>query len=310
MVSQCELGYYFCEVIEMGRMYFAKMNINEQIYELYEGKKSLNELQKKIFSGISTKINIFDEKGGRIKFFDLDIASQGFKVTGNLGYIKKGVHSSYDPEKDTAIDTTDNNKIDYISFFFDVENELLAYMTIPVLGRKQVLTFFQRLIKKGSNVGVEFLQESNISDIKKEIRRFQHISKLEVRLVPPNGDKDDFAELSSLTVDRIQESNATKIEQKFQTQRKEGIKRDSELVKNYITAAGLGYSEIKFSGKDTSGQSLEISSDTTTPYTKNVPSDQVKNHTKIADIARAGIASIMEYRTKEKLKLDQRKNKK
>ena len=151
---------------------------------------------------------------------------------------------------------------------------------------------------------MEFLQESNVADIKREISKFQRISKLEVKLVPPNGDKEDFADLASLTVDRIQESNATKIKQQFQTQRKEGIKKDSKLVKNYITAAGLGYSEIKFSGKDTSGQNFEVSSDKTTPYTKMVSSDQTKNHSQIANVGRAGIISILEYRTKERMRLD------
>ena len=138
----------------MAKMYFAKMNINEQIYEMYEGKQNLEELVKKIFAGLSTKINIYDDKGGRIKLFDLDISPEGLKITGNLGYIKRGVHSSYDPEKDTAIDTTDNNKINYVSFYFDLENEILAYMTIPTLGRKQVLKYFQGLIKEGSNLSL------------------------------------------------------------------------------------------------------------------------------------------------------------
>ncbi|WP_302804434.1 DUF4747 family protein [Schleiferilactobacillus harbinensis] len=294
----------------MGKMYFAKMNVNEEIFEVYDGDKSISELTKKVFSGISSSVDIHDEFGGRIKFFDLDFDTTLLRVTGNLGYIKKGVHSSYDPETDDAIDTTDDNKIEYISFYFDVQNEILAYMSALALGRKKVLDYFERLIKKGSGVGVVFIQAANITDIQREILRFQRISKLVVRLVPPNGDKKDFEELASLSVDRIQESNATKIEQSFQTQRKAGIKRDSALVQNYIKTTGLGYSELKFSGKDKTGNDLEISSNQNTPYTRNVSRDQVKNHTVISEVGEAGVLSILKNRTEIALGLKHNKTQK
>lgn len=282
----------------MSKVYFAKMNINEQIYEIYEGKQTVKQLINKIFAGISTRIDIHDEKGGRIKFFNLDIDNEGLGVTGNLGYIRSGVHSSYDPESDTAIDTVDNNKIEYITFYFDVEKELLGYTVLPILQRKRVLDYFTQLIKRGSGVGVEFITESNVDDINSEIKRYSKISKLEVKLVPPNGDKEDFAELTSLTADRIQESNTTKVTQKFQTQRAEGIDKKSKLVINYIKSAALGYSEIKFSGKDKSGNNLEIDSSKTVPYTKTVSSYESKNHTKIKNVVEAGINAIMINRTK------------
>lgn len=284
-------------------MHFAKMNINEDIYQVYAGKKDIRTLLGKIFAGISANINIYDDKGGRIKFFDLDIANEGYIVTGNIGYIKKGVHSSYDPEKDTAIDTLDNNKIDYVSFYFDVDNELLGYMTLPVLSRNKVPEYFSKLIKKGSDIGVEFIQETNVGDIRTEIRKYSKISKLDVKVVPPNGDKEDFADLFSIDMDGLSESNATKVHQTFQTQRKEGINKDSRLVQNYITGAGLGYAELKFSGKDRSNNELEVSSSKTAPYTREVPANQTKNHSKISDVGKAGISVIMEYRAKLRLSL-------
>lgn len=291
----------------MSKVYFAKMNINEQIYEVYEGKKSVKELTKKIFSGLTTTVNVFDNKGGRIKFFNLDIDDTGLGITGNLGYIKSGVHSSYDPDKDTAIDTVDVNKMEYITFYFDVENELLGYTVLPVLSKKKVLEYFSELIKKGSGIGVEFIIESNIADIDSELRKYSKISKLEVKLVPPNGDKEDFAELSSLTVDRIQESNSTKITQKFQTQRKDGIDKDSALVQNYIKSVGLGYSEIKFTGKDKSNDDLEVDSSETVPYTRNISSYKSRDHTKVKEIVKSGISALMEYKTKIRLGLKKKK---
>lgn len=56
----------------MGKMYFAKMNINEDIYEVYNGQKNLDELVKKIFINILPKTKVYDDKGGRFKFFGLE----------------------------------------------------------------------------------------------------------------------------------------------------------------------------------------------------------------------------------------------
>ncbi|MEB3364995.1 hypothetical protein SDC49_20045 [Lactobacillus sp. R2/2] len=122
----------------MAKLYFAKMNVNDQIYEVYANKGLLSKLKQYIFLGISAKEDIPDDKGGRYKFFDLDKPNDtSLTITGNLGYINAGVHSSYDPDSDDAIDITDKNKLEYITFYFDVEHEILAYMTVPVLSRKR-----------------------------------------------------------------------------------------------------------------------------------------------------------------------------
>lgn len=284
-------------------MYFAKMNINENIYEVYNNEKKLDSLIQKIFLSITTKTEIYDKNGGRYKFFDLDANTDNMSIVGNLGYIKAGIHSSYDPDKDSAIDVVDKNKLEYVTYYFDVQHEMLAYMTLPVLGKKKVLDIFSRLIKKESDIGVEFIQESNLNNLQAELKKFKKLSKLEVKLVPPNGDKEDFAALTSLSVDKIEESRATKISQNFQTQRKEGLKQDSELIKNTITSVGLGYAEAKFYGKDSSDEKIEVSTSMDTPYKKFVHPNSTKSHSVISEKGRSGITNILEYKTRTRLNM-------
>ncbi|EHU4984111.1 hypothetical protein C8142_RS12860, partial [Enterococcus faecalis] len=88
----------------MAKLFFSKMNINDEIFDVYEGKTELDKLLTSIYNGITNKVQIHDEYGGRYKFFDIDKFDDNSIIKGRLGYIKKGVHSSYDPEKDTAID--------------------------------------------------------------------------------------------------------------------------------------------------------------------------------------------------------------
>ncbi|WP_221641477.1 hypothetical protein [Listeria booriae] len=116
----------------MAKIYFAKMNINDEIFEVYKGEKELSSLLKKIYEKINNEDELYDEYGGRYKFFDLDKVVDdntkgSLQILGRLGYIKKGVHSSYDPENDTAIDLEDKNKLEYVTFYFDVDRELIAF---------------------------------------------------------------------------------------------------------------------------------------------------------------------------------------
>lgn len=242
-------------------------------------------------------------RGEGLSSLDLNTNPDDMTVTGNLGYIKPGVHSSYDPDSDSAIDTIDENKIEYITFYFDVKREILAFMTVPILSVEKILDTFSRLIKKESEIGVEFIQESNLDDLKNELRKFSKLSKLEVKLVPPNGDKEDFAALFSLSTEKLEESGSTKVTQAFQTQKKVGLNMHSALVEDTISGVILGYAEAKFSGKDKSEEGIEVSTSKKAPYTKYVNQNETKSHSIVSEKGRAGVANILEYKAKLRLKM-------
>ncbi|MEQ7028503.1 hypothetical protein [Enterococcus gallinarum] len=280
----------------MSKIFFAKMNINEDIYEVYNNKKNINKLLQKIYLNVKKSTVIHDEKGGRFKFFDIDKFEDNSVIHGRLGYIKKGVHSSYDPEKDTAIDTLDNNKIDYITFYFDVYNEMLAFTVTPSLTKKKVLKYFEDLIKKESDVGVIFILESDISELKVQLRKVKVLRKVSLNLVPPNGDKNQFANLFSLTSDKVAEAGATSIKQEYGNRSKEGLKKDSDLIEDATRGIGLGYAEGSFYGKDTHGEKVEIHTEKNTPYFKTVDNNQNKSKSIIAEKGRAGIIDLLAYK--------------
>lgn len=284
----------------MAKLYFAKMNVNDQIYEVYDKDGLLSKLKQNIFLGISTKEDIPDDKGGRYKFFDLDKPNDtSLTITGNLGYINAGVHSSYDPDSDDAIDITDKNKLEYITFYFDVEHEILAYMTVPVLSRKKVLSVFTELILKGTKkyeeqgIGVEFIPETNLTDLNDELKKFQHLSKVEVKLVPPNGDKEDFKSLSSIDVAEVQDANATNIKQTFGTRSKKGLNKKSTLIKKIKRSVGLGFAIAHFYGKNSNNEDIDTNTAKDSLFTKNVPSNSTKKQAIIKEKGKAGVNQIL-----------------
>lgn len=267
----------------MATIYFAKMNINEQIYDVYKDPKLLPELLTTIYAKLSAGTSIYDRFGGRIKLFDLDKNEDNTTIIGNMGYIKEGEHSSYDPDNDTAVDVEDPNKMEYLIFYFDVHKEMLAFTTSPKMRQKAVLANMTSLIKKTTDVGVEFMLEPNVDELDTRIREFSVLKKLKVKLVPPNGDKTDFANIYSLNAEKVQNSRATKIEMDYSTQQKDGLDRDSELVQDNIKGVKMGYSEATFQGKNEHGEDLTLETSEDTPYKKSVRSSDNKNRGVIAE---------------------------
>lgn len=243
-----------------------------------------------------TKTIIYDDKGGRFKFFDLDKADDNSIIMGRLGYIKKGVHSSYDPENDTAIDTLDDNKIEYITFYFDVYKEMLAFTVTPILTKKKVLKYFEELIKKESNIGVIFMLESDIAELKIQLRKVDVLRKVILNLVPPNGDKDQFAKLFSLDAEKVSEAGATSIKQEYRNSSKQGLKKDSDLIEDATTGIALGYAEGVFYGKNNQGEPVEIHTEDNAPFVKQIDNAQNKDKLIIAEKGRAGIVDLLAYK--------------
>lgn len=285
----------------MAKLYFVKMNINNKIYEVYNNKHLLPKLLQSIFLGISTEEEINDEKGGRYKFFDID-KRDDMTLTGYLGYIKSGVHSSYDPDTDDAIDITDKNKLEYITFYFDVQHEILAYMTVPVLGKKRVPLVFSKLILEGTKkyeergIFVEFMPISNSESLDKAFKQFKQLSKIEVNLVLPNGDKKDWEGLTSI----FEDANVTKSQNILSSSRKEGIDLKSKMIDKVKNGSILGFLVAKLTGKNSNNEKIETNTAEDSPYTKNIPAESTKSQSVIREKGSTGVNSILINRPKIK----------
>lgn len=280
----------------MGKIYFAKMNINDEIYEVYDGKTKILSLLKKIFSDFNNKENVYDEFGGRYKFFDID-KKENLVLTGRLGYIKNGIHSTYDPDNDTAVDIEDKNKIEYCTFYFDVKSEMIGFNTKLGLNSGKFLNKFSMLIKKMSDIGVVFILESDIGELKSSLKEIDILKKIELKLVPPNGDKEDFKDLFSLDPDRFQDADITQVKQILATRKASGLNKTSEAINKMISGIGLGYAEAKFFGKKRNGETKEVSSKKDAPYTKIIPTNFNNNTSKISEVSQAAIGDILANKT-------------
>lgn len=311
----------------MSKIYFAKVNINEQIYKVYNDEISLDSLLSDVYRNIENQtilsdkefdsyIKAIEEKEikdvdfdqqelsnpelsntGRYKFFDISKSNTAEKIiSGRLGYIKPGTHSSYDPEEDTVIEEFDENKIDYITFYFDVDNEIIAFTNSRGLRNNRILRVISALIRKATGIGLELYLEKNVIDFKKGVGEVDTLKKIEVDLIPPNNNDEEFEDLFNVTGERVKESEAEEIKQQYSTKKKKGLNKRSKLVQKIIIGVGLSYANAKFSGFDKQDEIISVDSRKKFPYTKEVRSKDSKDKIIISRKAEQGITDILRKR--------------
>lgn len=284
----------------MAYVYFAKLNINREIYDVYNGTKDFKSLLNKIVEGIwHGHKSFFDENGGEYKLFGVDNMLDENYLMGHLGYIKEGFHSSYDRENNKAIDVFDKDKLDYVAFYFNYDYEILAYTTSTKMRQKNFLEIFKKLVLVNSEIGVELIPQTNSTDLKREIASFERLKRIHLKIVPSNDDKDPMQDLFGITSETMEDINANRIEQNYVSTQKEGLNKSSESVNKVIQGIAEGYGEGKFIGEDSSGDPKEVDSSKTVPFRQTVSSYNSKDKQTIASKGKAGVSKILEFRRRE-----------
>lgn len=307
----------------MSKLYFAKMNISDKIFDVYDGKEKIEDLLGVIFSKINTKKSILVKNGqvftdtgtkievdrndlskkedefeevrkSKIKFLTIDKVNSDRCISGYLGEIAAEERSTYDAEKDGISSELVENALDFVTFYFDVNKEILAFTTTLKLSRKKVLEYFESLIYELSEVGVRFVLETDSEAFNKKIKSFNLVSKLEVKLFPPNGQQEDFDRLlGGVTAEDMKETGASYFTQKYSSLKKDGLQMASKLMKSFIQAVKLGYANAKITGKSPSGSKEVITSVDDAPYTEEINSVESKSQSIVAEVAKQGIQKIL-----------------
>lgn len=275
----------------MGKLFIGKLNINNDIYEVYDKKKDIKKILNSIYKGINANVILNEEDGGRYKFFDIDSKENGV-ITGKLGHIKAGIDSTYDPNKDTAIDVKNPNKIDYVVFHVNLDDELIAFTTSISIRHKKFFEVFEDLIMKGTKIGVSLKMINDSEKFDEKFKKMEVLKKVKIKFIPPNDDEEDFSKLFSVSPAKFKEANITRATQTLSTRKKDGLKKDSTAIQGYITGTKLGYAEAQFSGKDYTGTDIDIDTAKDTPKYAIVSQNNIHNNHIIAKTANKVFESI------------------
>ncbi len=295
----------------MSTIYFAKFNINEKIYEVYDGKENLDELLTKVFLGMKTDVELSEirrKKDVNFKFITLDKDAEKFTVNGRLVAYAPGVHVSYDEEKDDVVETKDSKKATYVTFYFDVRREAIGFVPKNDFGRKMFIERFKMLIENlVPEVGeVELVLEKDSQILDEKLQLINHVDEISIDLIPPNNDKELFESLFGINSDDLADTGGSKYSFKIKGTTKKGLNLASTFVKNLVNGVIVGYGTLFARGKNTSGDPIQVNSEEQALYTKGIIDINKDNIPEISEKSKTGIVRLATMKATAKGDLIQR----
>ncbi len=277
----------------MSRIHYAKFNFNEDIYKIYDNDELREEFLYKVFSGIDSKLSIKD-KDGTFKFISLHKNSDEYIINGRVVLYAPGTHISYNQDKDDVNEVKDDKMAQYITFSFHVRKEIVGFVPKRNFGKNQFVEKFSRLVEGMCEIGeVKMYLETDLKELQEKLKVFSFVKSVDVRVIPPNSDRDDFAALMGSNAEQIKETKATKFEMSFMGTAKKGINIASTYIQKWIGAITRGYGEMSVKGENSSHDEIIVHSKTDALFTRPIHNNSKDSIPDVAEKTRAGISELL-----------------
>lgn len=264
----------------MATMYFAKLNINSKIYDLYNEPEKYYKILNDLYFSINDSQAIIYESGIEYRLNSMIKNDNDKVIAGRLSKIYKGEIERYDRQQNQPIPEQADDLSLSVNFCFDVSREIIAYTTPLGFGYKQFLYIFKDLIEAYiDDVEFELMLLTNIGNLKNKISALKKITEVSITLIPPNPpNRREFQELFGDRADEILESRGTKYHEivEISPKSEDGINQGKLFDRGY-EAAEKGYGLMSTKGIDDGNNFVTISSQTNAPL-KNYISDNQKNN--------------------------------
>lgn len=245
----------------MANIYIAKLNVNEKIYEVYKNEIQLSKLLKNLYYNLDDKKileNEFNEV--RYKIVDIEKDPENFIISGRfLRIFKSQTQDFYDSDKDTVVEKALGDKAEYVPFTFYVKREIIAFVPKQTFTRKQFLKIFKEFITYSyPEIGEVDLQiKYDNASIDKKFKKIKVLKKVEVVIVPPNGDEDLWEGLKNVEKD-LKETEAKKMSFSLEATKKKPLKKTSNLVQGFLKFVKNQYGELEAIGYDAKNNEVNI----------------------------------------------------
>jgi len=258
-------------------LYFAKVNINSHIHQVYKDKSEFDRIIKKIYVSVVDDIyyvkeNIgTDEEGNRyekedsykfhsIEKFDKEME---FTITGRVVKKMKIFINNLNESTGELIKVpTEHSEI--IEFHYDLYKERIAFYTSNRFGYVDFVDVFQELLNKATSVGKEkfyfdvalLKQGMDVGQIKKELKKIGKLETLRIEVNPPNPDDellDSIQKNGEEYLDNYKVGNITNRSILFTSKAPEGLNIDSAIINEELEQIDRIHS--KLSSKEAVGKS-------------------------------------------------------
>lgn len=249
----------------MSVLYFAKVNYNSGIYEVYDEKKVIQEVNNKIFSFLTDKARAEktelkkDDEGKvlpkTIIYEFLNLEKNNNIIIGNIikndhVYLKK-----IDRETAEPIKRKEENE-ESILFYYDVNKEIIVFYTTQKFGYLEFIEAFEELLNESFELnGAEEIFSigliknlSSINTLIEDIKKLGKIKELKIEVIPPNPNEkllNDMMARSERTLENMKNSNITKRSILFTSDTKDGINMNSDMVTDSINDFKYLHKDLK-----------------------------------------------------------------
>lgn len=245
----------------MANIYIAKLNVNEKIYEVYNNKIQLSKLLEGLYSELDDKKIIENENNEvRYKIVNIKKDPQNFIITGRfLRIFKSQTQDFYDSNQDTVVEKELGDKADYIAFTFYVKREIIAFVPKQTFTRQQFLKIFKDFITHSyPEIGEVNLQiKYDNASIDEKFNKIKVLKKVEVVIVPPNGDEDLWEGLQNIEKD-LKETEAKNMSISLEATKRKPLKKASNLVKGFLKFVKNQYGDLEANGYDVNNNEVNI----------------------------------------------------
>ena len=262
----------------MAVVYFAKVNINSNIYDVYKNPDLVNKILDELLEHIDSEhLPIKINKEESIAFFDVEKNMDKHYVAGRLSKIFRDNIEIYNSKKNSVEPFSTEDVVKSTLFFFDLRSEIVAFMTAQSISRKNFVSYFKILLNSYTeDVKFEVFLKTNSRALDEQIGRIGKVSKVDFTVVPPNSNEDEFNDLFPRNGEEIKETRATKLQQTLSSSKKDdGINMGASFLRRIIEAVSKGFGAIKVIGETDDNHTLSASN-YSTPQKVIMP-DKFKN---------------------------------
>ncbi|NFQ86809.1 hypothetical protein FDG04_16210 [Clostridium sporogenes] len=298
----------------MAVMYFSKFNVNSKIYEVREGRISIDEILKELFYKINDdkqynfiKTNKVKQEDGNYEekivvndtyvFSELEKDESEMSIYGKMVRVYPMIGEKYNEELKKSEKAIVKNFSASIKFYFDIKKEIIAFCTPNHFGYDQFNFGFKHLCQEYiPNMEFEVFLQKNVSDLKAGLKNFKKVNKISATIIPANANEEELNILreSAEYMENMEEAKITKQKVEFYASLKNdyGIDCESKMIKSTFLQSTNGYGNFVAEGVDNKGNDIIFNADENAPYTRNIKDSEKENEHTFKQKAKSYISQI------------------
>lgn len=303
----------------MGKLYFAKFNINSNINEISDD--DITYILNKLYNSIDDKkdykkdvpVRYRDEEGEtqytfnteRYNFSQIDKDDETKSITGWIVRRMPTHTEEFDEEDRVSIPTVLDNTSASTMFYINFEEEIITFTTKGRFGYLQIMDSFEKLFEIYlEDISFKIYLIKNPFDIDEALDRMKVVHKITTTLIPPNAaNRSALEQLFEEKTAEFKDTNITSETTTWETDKKnkKGINKSSERFKNFISIikafAQRGYGSTEMEGTNSEGTQIEFDFDKDAPYVEFISDDNKDDRTTIIKVSNQGISKLAAKRT-------------